>query len=53
MLAARRRKELEAACAEAGGECVAADLASPVGCERVTMEVSISRAIDCLPERLV
>lgn len=40
MLAARRRKELEAACAEAGGgECVAADLASSAGCEGVTEAV--------------
>lgn len=40
MLAARRRKELQEACAEAGGgECVAADLAGPAGCERVTEAV--------------
>jgi NAD(P)-dependent dehydrogenase (short-subunit alcohol dehydrogenase family) len=43
MLVARRRKELEAACAQAGGgECVTADLASPAGCERVTEAVRSS-----------
>ena len=40
MLAARRRKELEAACAEAaGGEPVAVDLAERAGCDRLTEAV--------------